>query len=165
MIKLNLGCGDNILDGYINVDLYNDKADIKDDITSLINVSVNSVKIGTVDEIYSSHSLMCVPENRLKDTLKLWHSFLKEGGRIVIETTDFEKQMLEYSNDRNNGGIVMRSLFGDNIQDGMGLRYQFDYWLLKSWLERSGFKDVKRIDQPSYSKHNPTYNLCVQATK
>jgi len=166
MIKLNLGCGDNYLAGYVNVDLYNDKADIKDDISSLVNVMVNcNLGQDTVDEIYSSHSLMCVPETMILGTLKHWNVLLKNGGKLIIETTDFEKQMLEYSNDRASAEIVMHSLFGDNIQDGAGLRYQFDFYLLKKWLERAGFKNITKIEQPKYSKHNKEFNLCVEATK
>jgi len=165
MTKLNLGCGEHYLDGYINIDLYNNKADVNDDITSLLNLAVNFVEHGTVDEIYSSHSLMCVPENKMLATLKLWHTFLKEGGKIIIETTDFEIQVNDYINDKQNSSKVIRSLFGNNVDDGLGLRYQFDFWLLRRWLESAGFKYIKKVNQPEYSYHNEKYNLTVEAIK
>lgn len=163
-LKLNLGCGKNILDGYLNVDLFNRKADIIDDITTLTNV-IKICGYDYVEEIYSAHSLMCVPENKLLNTLKLWYKLLKEGGKLIIETTDFKKQIEEYINDRDCIKKVIRSLFGNNKDDGDGLRYQFDYKLLKYWLSKAGFRNIKKIKQPKFSKHNEEYNLCVKANK
>jgi len=164
MIRLNLGCGKNYLEGYVNVDLYTDKVDVKDDITILDKVRW---RIGTkkVNEIYSAHSLMCVPETQLLDTLKLWWDFLRDEGVLIIETVDLDKQIKEYNKDIRNSEIVVRSLFGDNKQDGKGLRYQFNFYLLKLWLERAGFRNVEEIKQSEHSVHDSKYNLTVRAIK
>ncbi len=49
MIKLNLGCGDNILKDWINIDAYNDKADEK------FNVEKLPYLDNSVDIILASH--------------------------------------------------------------------------------------------------------------
>lgn len=164
-IKLNLGCGRCILPGYINVDLYETGQEVfADDITKLNRLS-KDVKRGSVSEIYSSHSLMCVPEIKLIPVLKLWRSFLRRGGKLIIETTDLDKQISEYNRDIKNSEIVVHSIFGDNMQDGAGLRYQFNLYLLKLWLKRAGFKSVRKIRQRKDSKHLLKYNLTVEAIK
>jgi len=64
MIKLNLGCGKKTLKSFINIDKFEKgKNIINDDITKL-----ESIEKGTVDFIYSAHSLICVPETKLLDT-------------------------------------------------------------------------------------------------
>jgi len=168
MIKLNLGSGDKIIKGYFNVDLYSEKPwTIIDDITTL-EKTIESLGLDhrKVDEIYSSHSLMCVPESRLLSTLKLWRRLLKKGGELIIETTDLDKQIREYNKDHfANSEIVVRSLFGDGVRDGEGLKYQFNSYLLGTWLERAGFKHITVISQPKHSKHKEEFNLTMRAVK
>jgi len=170
MIKLNLGCGDKYLVGWFNVDLYADVVDIRDDITTLTK-TIHTLGLNDpaghfkVDEIYSAHSLMCVPEAQLKDTLVLWKELLKDGGRLVIETTDLDKQAVDISKNCKNSEIIVHSLFGDGIQDGDGLKYQFNYYLLELWLRRAGFKEIKKIKQPDISEHKKEFNLAVEAIK
>lgn len=163
-IKLNLGCGDHCLEGYVNVDLYSAKADISDDITDLRHVYAR-FGAGNADEIYSAHSLMCVPEGKMMDTLLAWKGLLREGGRLVVETTDLDRQIGEYVRDVRNARKVVRSLFGNGVRDGLGIRYQFNFDLLKMWLERAGFRDIKKISQPNHSRHNQEFNLAVEAIK
>ena len=164
MIRLNLGNGDKYLIGYYNVDLYADAVDIRDDITTLEEI-VKKFGLGSVDEIYSSHSLMCVSERKMKNTLVLWKDLLKDGGRLVIETTDLDRQVEEYRKDVRNSETVVRSLFGDGVQDGKGLKYQFNYYLLRLWLERAGFDIIRKIKQPEISEHKEDFNLTVEAIK
>ena len=169
-MKLNLGCGDQYLVGWFNVDLYADVVDIRDDITTLTK-TIHTLGLNDpaghfkVDEIYSAHSLMCVPEAQLKDTLVLWKELLKDGGRLVIETTDLDTQVDRYNKNIKSSEKVIRSLFGNDIQDGKGLRYQFNYYLLRLWLERTGFSIIRKIKQPDFSEHQKEFNLIVEAIK
>ena len=164
MIKLNLGCGYQYLEGYINVDLYAEKVDERDDIEILERVTT-IMDESKFDEIYSAHSLMCVPEGKLLSTLTLWKGLLKEGGKLIIETTDLDKQIKKYNQDIKHSEVVIRSLFGNDIMDGKGLRYQFNFYLLELWLKRAGFKNITKIEQPEYSVHNSKFNLIVEAIK
>ena len=163
-IRLNLGSGKKCLNGYVNVDLYSYKAEITDDIATLFEVT-KIFGLNSIEKIYSSHSLMCIPERKLLKALKIWKGLLKEDGILIIETTDFEKQVEEYIKDKKSAKNVMYSLFGNNKDDGLGLRYQFDFDLLNYWLEKAGFRDIERIKQPEYSSHNEEYNLCVKGIK
>lgn len=163
-IKLNLGCGNHYLENFCNIDLYANRVDIRDDIETLSIVRM-TIGEGEVDKIYSAHSLMCIPEKRLLLALKTWRKLLKKNGKIIIETADFDRQIAEYNKDVKNTESVMRSIFGDGAQDGKGLRYQFNFYLLRVWLIKAGFKNIKKIKQPRHSRHKQEFNLVVQATK
>lgn len=84
MKKLNLGCGDKILDGYVNVDIVEsrlgNKADVVCDIRKLTIFEDNSV-----DEVLSVHVIEHFWRWEVPDILKEWTRVLKSGGRMVIE--------------------------------------------------------------------------------
>jgi len=76
-MKLNLGCGNDIREGYTNVDLYNPSADVEADLNGELPFEDFSV-----DEIYCSHII-----EHLKDPQAfLWECWrvLKPRGKLVI---------------------------------------------------------------------------------
>ena len=85
-IKLHLGCGDKILNNYINIDLYNPKADINLDIEDLSyfdDSSVSEIFMNAVFEhIYTFQQIPCLNE---------WKRILKPGGKLNINSIpDFD---------------------------------------------------------------------------
>lgn len=85
-IKVNLGCGPDYKDGWVNVD--NDpncRLDICEDI---IDFRLNN---NSVDKILLSHVVMYLRPVELKQLLVRWHGWLKKGGELIIETSDFKK--------------------------------------------------------------------------
>lgn len=84
VVKLHLGCGDQILAGYTNCDLYSDKADRKIDCSRLPDYNDNSV-----DEIYACHLIEHFDFKEGQEVLKEWHRVLKPGGKLILETPDF----------------------------------------------------------------------------
>ena len=81
-IKINAGCGDMILKGYINIDLYSEFAEVKADIAHL------PYRDNYADEIYSSHTIEHFNFKEAFSVLRDWHRVLKPGGIIVIDTPD-----------------------------------------------------------------------------
>jgi len=85
---LHLGCGEGILDKWINIDkYYEDPRVIKKDIY-LLNYPENSV-----DAIYSSHSLEHLPVRHARLALKNWVKILKPGGKLFLAIPDLEETM------------------------------------------------------------------------
>lgn len=82
--KLNLGCGDKILPGYINVDVAGSrqgrKPDVLCDLRKLKPFSDNEV-----DEILSVHVVEHFWRWEIVDVIKEWVRVLKPGGLMVIE--------------------------------------------------------------------------------
>lgn len=84
-MKLHLGCGSNIKEGYINIDKFVEHPNIgKHDIFNL-PYSDNSI-----DEIITEHLIEHIP---FKDEQKFWtecHRVLKKGGKLIMESPDME---------------------------------------------------------------------------
>ena len=77
--KLNLACGENYVEGYVNLD-YN--KNLKSDISHNLNKFPYPFKDNTFDEIYCSHILEHV-EDLLKTMEELWR-ISKPGAKILI---------------------------------------------------------------------------------
>lgn len=86
---IHLGCGQLILDNWINIDKYVEKEKIvKMDIYDL------SFPQNSVDGIYSSHSLEHLPIRHARKALKNWYNTLKPGGVLFLAIPDLEETML-----------------------------------------------------------------------
>ena len=112
-IKINLGCGYDYRNGYINVDNQKMFPDAKVDVIS--DIKEFDVEDGTVKEILLSHVVMYFRPEELHPLLLKLHGWLKEGGRLVIETIDLKKVMQTALNESNpitvhNYGLV--NIFG-----------------------------------------------------
>jgi predicted SAM-dependent methyltransferase len=140
-LKLHLGCGTKILDGWTNVDIYcKDSNIVNDDVTKLSLFKDNSV-----DVIYTSHVLEHVSRHAYKDVLKLWYSKLKPKGVLRIAVPDFEKICNHYLKFKNIPKLIGLTMGGQrNHYDFHGMI--FDESLLRSSLEEAGFIDVSKYD-------------------
>lgn len=80
-MKLNLGSGENKLDGYENLDIKNGN-----EVSDLVQYSDNSL-----DEIRASHVLEHFSHNQIYQILQGWVNKLKVGGILKIAVPDFAK--------------------------------------------------------------------------
>jgi len=84
MTRLNLGCGDKILEGYVNVDVVDERAgatpDISCDITDLSIFEDNYA-----DEILAVHVVEHFWRWEVVDVLKEWVRVLCPGGKMILE--------------------------------------------------------------------------------
>lgn len=151
--KLNLGCGNDLRVGYINSDLYNDKADVKFD--SLVLPYEND----TVDEIMAYHIIEHFPYHKAWRALEEWHRVLKPGGRLHLETPDFLSSCEEYVKRNWEGRRALHGHFFSEAGDSSG---QLHYFLLTEYhlqwmLEQKGFKRMKRLEPDSSYVTGPPY--------
>lgn len=96
-VKLHLGCGEKYLEGYINIDyppsehtVMTVKADIYQDIRTL------EYNDNSVDEIRNHHLFEHFPRAEALKLLADWRRWLKPGGKLLIETPDFEESARAY---------------------------------------------------------------------
>ena len=79
---LNLGCGNNKLDGYVNIDLHDKEADIQADITDL------PIKSNSVEGIVAYQVIEHVPYWRAIEVFEEMYRVMKPGATAVIECPD-----------------------------------------------------------------------------
>lgn len=99
MVKVNLGCGVNYKQGWINIDKFSIKADLHSDINKL-NINNESV-----DLIYCSHVLEHIPFTEEKIVWDEIYRILKFGGDLWFIVPDFLwviQQMINAKDEWNN---------------------------------------------------------------
>src|SRR3989339_372730 len=144
-VKLHLGCGQNYLEGYVNVDLpsegqtvMNAQADVYQDIRTL------SYQENSVDEIRNHHLLEHFNRQEAIKLLLQWRRWLKIGGMLFIETPDFETMAKKFS----KAGLeekfkLARHIFGSHEADWATHK---DWWGEGKFgfvLSKLGFEDIK----------------------
>jgi predicted SAM-dependent methyltransferase len=140
-MKLHLGCGNKIINGYINIDVReNLSCDLISDVRKL-----EQFKNGSIDEIYASHVLEHFGRHEYKLVLKRWFELLKKGGTLKLAVPDIGAVIDQY-----NRGAKLKSLWGllyggqtyENNYHYIG----FDFETLKSDLEEIGFTNINLWD-------------------
>jgi SAM-dependent methyltransferase len=164
MIRLNLGSGNDYMEGWINIDQYAPhKVDARFDIIKL------PYDNNTVDEIKAFHVIEHFPWSKGNEALREWYRVLKPQGRLWLETPDFLASCREYVNGDNNVRNILNGHFFSEAGDTPGqLHYLlFSEEQLAMQLGWAGFHSIKRIEPSSgYSKSLPTrLFLCVEAFK
>ena len=84
MKKLNLGCGDKILPGYVNVDVAESRRGMKPDVLCDLH-KLAPFEDNTVDAILSVHVVEHFWRWEVVDILKEWVRVLKPGGVMILE--------------------------------------------------------------------------------
>lgn len=87
-MKINLGANNNVIEGYLNIDIDpNDSRIVKGD---MLNLDSLNIKNGEVEEIQATHVLEYIPFQYLKLALETWFNKLKSGGTLILTTWDMQ---------------------------------------------------------------------------
>jgi len=139
--KLNLGCYDRKIHGFINVDIREDvKPDMIDDVFKLKKFENNSI-----DLIYACHVLEHADYIESEMALKRWHSVLKPGGVLRLAVPDMEAHFAHYYYHRDL--TLLHSTFWGSQKHAYDYHKNgWDFKKLKEDLTRVGFHDIIRYD-------------------
>lgn len=135
MKKLEVGCGRKPLKGFETIDIepYSKPNYIGD---------FREMNFGDVDEIQAHHLLEHFGRGEAPKILKLWYSWLKPGGVLVVEVPDFEGVCVRFSSDLNDKHRhwLCRHIYGS--QEAGWTYHKEGYWEKKlvSLVSRAGFK-------------------------
>lgn len=162
LTKINLACGKDYRDGYINVDnhsMFSGKTDISIDIFELLRPS------NSADEILLLHFMMYIDPPQATLLFSRWYSWLKKGGSLIIETGDLKKiarNILETNSPGEiNGSNGVVQLYG--AAETAGHRWVWCADTLIPLLKYIGFSKF-RIEDGGFHKR-PERDLIIIATK
>lgn len=132
--RLNLGCGDSILEGYLNIDAFDDHADLMIDIIKRLPFDDASV-----DEIKAIHVVEHFSRDEWPKIAKDWIRILKPGGRIVVATPNFPVLCAMYASGQPvDMHYAYISIFGSQEHDGQYHKQGFSHKSLSDCFP--GFK-------------------------
>ena len=83
-MKLNLGCGDKILPGYVNVDVAETRAGKRPDVLCDLH-ALEPFEADSADEILAVHVVEHFWRWEVADVLREWLRVLRPEGRMVLE--------------------------------------------------------------------------------
>ena len=132
-IKLNLGCGDKILDGYINVDVVEARAGKKPDILcDLHDLSVFDDDYA--DEVMAIHVVEHFWRWEVEGILQEWVRVLKPGGKMILECPNLISACQEFLKNPD-----VSSLGGQEGQRSMWVFYGDPAWKDPYMVHRWGY--------------------------
>jgi predicted SAM-dependent methyltransferase len=153
--RLNLGCGWDHREGYVNVDFHAHHApDLSADVRKL-----GFLPASHYEEIVAQDVLEHLPRRQTLPVLRHWNRLLAMGGTLVIRVPNVLAladllRLPEYQ-DPEKQKEVIHFLFGTQAYDGDYHLTTFTDVLLRHYLEEAGFK-TRKIEPWSYWTYDVT---------
>lgn len=116
-VRLNLGCGDKILPGYVNVDVAASRMGAKPDVLCDLRDLSRHFSTGSVDEVLSVHVVEHFWRWEVMEVLQEWVRVLRPGGKMILECPNLLSACTELVNNPHSA-------------EGMGIEGQKTMWVL-----------------------------------
>ena len=152
MRRLNLGCGDKILPGYVNVDVAAARAGQKPDVICDLR-RLEPFASESVDEVLSVHVIEHFWRWEALDVLREWLRLLKPGGTMILECPNLATACAELLKDPDGlcgpGPEAQRTmwvLYGDpRWRDPLMVhRWGYTPASLRRLMEEAGMVNVRQ---------------------
>lgn len=149
-VRLNLGCGDKILPGYVNVDVVESRAGKKPDVLCDLH-RLTPFGDAHADEVMAIHVVEHFWRWEVEAILREWIRVLKPGGRLVLECPNLESACEEFlrdpdlmSSEGSAGQTTMWVFYGDPAWRDPLMVHRWGYTpkSLSRLLESVGLVDV-----------------------
>lgn len=151
-VRLNLGCGDKILDGFINVDVAPSRGGRHPDVQCDVR-TLDQFGIEYADEIMAIHLIEHIDRWEVAGVLKRWREVLKTGGKLILETPNLISACKALLADPVNaarpgksGQMTMWPLYGDpSWRDPLMMhKWLYTPHSLAELLLEAGFTSIKQ---------------------
>lgn len=131
--RMNLGCGDKILDGYINVDVVETRAGKRPDVICDLH-DLSAFPDDYADEILAVHVIEHFWQWEVIDILEEWTRVLKPGGKMILECPNLISAAQEFLKDPDTA-----ALGGREGQRSMWVFYGDPGWKDPLMIHRWGY--------------------------
>ncbi|MBK9249242.1 MAG: glycosyltransferase [Ignavibacteria bacterium] len=160
-LYLNLGCGLDVRDGFVNVDLFSD-----DERVVLMDIRTIDLPDNVADGVLASDVLEHFSHRETDQILREWARALKPGGEIIIRCPSLRLQMQAYHNGTWDADVASYMIFGGQTNPGDYHCIGFDERSIRKHLEQAGFEilSFEEVDTPQTSGYI-NLNMTVQARK
>jgi ubiquinone/menaquinone biosynthesis C-methylase UbiE len=133
MIKLNLGCGDKLLTGYLNVDIAHERAGAQPDVICDVR-NLGKFEDNFADEILAVHVVEHFWRWEVESVLREWVRVLKPGGKMILECPNIKTACEEFLKDPDIAGLP-----GPESQRTMWVFYGDPRWADPLMVHRWGY--------------------------
>ena len=156
-MRINCGCGDKYMPGFVNVDRHGDP-DIVSDACPL------PFPTDSADELWAIHLFEHLHRKDATPTLTEWFRVLKPGGKLVLEMPSLDKIAALIVAGEKNLRMTVMGLFGDPREENPDMMHQWAWSNaeLLDTLSSVGFRDIIFPD-PIF--HFKVRDLRVEARK
>jgi predicted SAM-dependent methyltransferase len=154
--KLHLGCGNHILEGWLNSDFFPYTENVmRLDVTRRFPFDDR-----TFDYVFSEHMIEHIPHAQGQHMIDESFRVLKPGGRIRISTpdlaflvalyqpdkTELQRRYIRWSAEANkpNVAFAMDTYVINNFVRDWGHQFIYDEKALRASFERAGFQEIVR---------------------
>jgi predicted SAM-dependent methyltransferase len=162
---LHLGCGERYLDGYVNIDYPPSEHTVQQTSAAdqLADIARLAYEPASIAEIRLHHVFEHFDRPTALRLLIDWHEWLAEGGRITIETPDFDRSVRAFTRRAGRGdpGTILRHVFGSHEAD----------WAVHwdGWYEERYRRTLGALGYGSFvferETWRSTYNITVHARR
>lgn len=160
-LRLNLGCGNDIRTGYLNIDLYSDDS-------SVIYMDARKLLFAdsSVDEILAMDILEHFSHRETSQVLAEWARVLKSGGILHLRVPSLELQIKAYQRGDWDADVASIMLFGGQRTPGDFHATAFDKKSIKRYLQKAGFQTISIEELDVLQTENKiNLNMEIQARK
>lgn len=107
-IRLNIGCGDKLLAGYVNVDIVEARAGVRPDVISDIR-DLSCFEANYADEVLAVHVIEHFWRWEVEAVVREWVRVLKPGGHLVLECPNLQSACEAFLADPERGARADQS--------------------------------------------------------
>jgi SAM-dependent methyltransferase len=170
-VRLNLGCGDKILPGYVNVDVVEARAGKRPDVLSDLR-RLAAFADESADEVMAIHVVEHFWRWEVEAVLQEWLRVLKPGGTLVLECPDLQAACEAFLRDPETGSgqgpeaqTTMWVFYGDPAWKDPLMVHRWGYTprSLSTLMESVGLVDVRR--EPAQFKRREPRDMRIVGRK
>jgi len=134
-MKIHLGCGDIIKEGFVNVDPYAPSPDVRMDAADYMRSHPDD----TVERVEWYHVIEHLKREPAKEIVRLVFQKLQPGGIFVTECPNFKETVREYLEGNKQR---IRNVYGHQRYPGDSHRWGYDEETLPKLMRWAGFNVI-----------------------